>query len=79
MIQLLFEVAMQAFGKLHGLLTRGIGQGNHKLVPAKAAGGVIFAQGRAANVGGGLDHLVADVVALGVVDYFEVVEVEHAD
>jgi PAS domain S-box-containing protein len=55
-----------------------VGQQQHKLVAAQAGQGVVFAQHCLQAAGNFNQQLVAHVVAMQVVHFFEAVQVEHA-
>ncbi len=67
----------QALGELHRAVGAGGRQRDRELVAADAIGAVAGALGRADGLGERLQALVAGLVAAGVVDRLEVVEVDQ--
>ncbi|MNV16031.1 hypothetical protein D3C71_1067830 [compost metagenome] len=70
---------MQALGHLQGHLRRAAGKHRSELLAANAPEQIATAQRRAAAVGDVLQHVVAFLVAVGVVDHFEVIDVQHQE
>ena len=67
----------QALGELERAPRAGVGQDDRELVAAHPVGDVRAASGGPDRLGQGLQALVAGLVAVGVVDRLEVVEVEQ--
>ena len=67
----------QPFGGVDGELLVGFGQQHGEFLAPQAAEDVHVAEGGVAQVGDGLEHDVAHLVAVAVVDLLEVVDVEH--
>jgi len=73
------ERGANLLGHQHGVFDRRLGQDDGELLAAHAAEHVGAAQVLQAGAGQRPDHLVADGVAVGVVDILEAVDVEHDD
>jgi len=65
--------------EIRGLIAGQVGGDDHELVAAEAGEGVGEPDGAAEIVGDVPEELVADVVAVGVVDELEAVEIDHEE